>query len=191
MCKSEKPVTIKLCWFLKTQAPKAYCKDSEFANTGRLRYIFNGFSLQNTFEKNHWLSVDFASCVVPSGELRHIPIRFFPQKPGSYKENVAFALGANRHIIYVTGEAVNVKLELCKPKDKFVNFGEVLVHSAKKYRIGVSNNSPARMSVHFALYDNLILHTRKMEKISEGLMKMPILPPSPKECVFFIYLWWF
>ncbi|XP_048520745.1 hydrocephalus-inducing protein homolog isoform X1 [Dendroctonus ponderosae] len=137
--------------------------------------------LQNVFGRNHWLSVDFSSSVVPVGEVCHMPIRFFPQDPGSYKENVAFMLGANRHIIYITGEAVNVKLQLCKPKDKFVNFGNVLVHSAKKYRIGVSNNSPARMSVHFALYDNLIIHTRKMEKIPMGLMKMPIVPASPKE----------
>ncbi|XP_050309669.1 hydrocephalus-inducing protein homolog isoform X2 [Anthonomus grandis grandis] len=135
--------------------------------------------LENLFEKTEYLNVDFGSSAVPPGESRNIPIQFYPQKEGHYKTDIVLLVGGIRELIPIKGQAVNVKIELCNPKDKFINFGEVLTHTVKKYRLGVINNSPAKIEVHFDIYDNLIIHTRKVEKIPKPSIKMPVLPPPP------------
>lgn len=132
------------------------------------------------FQKTDYLSVEFTSSDVLPGEVRNIPIKFYPQKEGSYKSAVVFVLDGNKHVILITGEAVNIKLELCNPKDKFINFGEVLVQTIKKYRVGVCNYSSAKFDVHFDFFENLMNQTKITENLDK-IMKMPVLPLSPEK----------
>lgn len=132
-------------------------------------------------EKTNYLSLDYTSGFVSSGEVRNIKINFHPQVKGQYSSNVTFVVSGWKRDILLTGEGVDLKLELCNSLDKVINFGDVLVNSTKKYRVGVINKSLAMLNVRFDLYDNLMALQKTTSKLEDCTMQMPVVPPSPEK----------
>lgn len=86
-----------------------------------------------------------------------------------------------KHDILVTGEGVDLKLDLCNSLDRLISFGDVLVNSTKKYRVGVTNKSLAMLNVRFDLYDNLMALQKTTSKLEDCTMQMPVVPPPPEK----------
>ncbi|CAH1126274.1 unnamed protein product [Ceutorhynchus assimilis] len=166
-----------------------YClKQSKETNYYTTLLIFKNLDVktilvENLFEKTNFLSVEFTSSNVPPGETRQIAINFFPQTVGSYKTKIVFLIDGIKNMIGISGEAVTVNLELCNLKDRFIDFGEVRLGNVKKYHVGVFNNSPAKVDLHFNFYENLLMHQRKIEKLDQVDMKIPAasLPEGDKQ----------
>lgn len=125
--------------------------------------------------------MDYSSGFISPGEVKNIKINFHPQVKGQYSTNVAFVVSGWKHNILVTGEGVDLKLDLCNSLDKLINFGDVLVNSTKKYRVGVTNKSLARLNVRFDLYDNLMALQKTTSKLEDCTMQMPVVPPPPEK----------
>ncbi|KAL1497016.1 hypothetical protein ABEB36_008047 [Hypothenemus hampei] len=164
------------CCLVQDGATSYYSKTLSIKNVDTKKIL-----IQNLFEKADYLAIDFSSKLLAPGEVRNVNIKFYPQKEGQYKEEVQFLIAGLKHLVMIKGEAVKIQLKPCNSKDKFINLGEVLVNSTKKHRLAVCNNSAANLEVRFDFYDNLKVHSRKIGKIERKAMKLPVLPPPPKE----------
>ncbi|KAJ8920877.1 hypothetical protein NQ315_015670 [Exocentrus adspersus] len=149
-----------------------YNASLEIKNVGNKTLV-----IENDFKDNDDLTVDFKGSQIQPFCSQHIPIYFHPLKVGEYDINVPLKVNSVKHTVYITGEAVNVDLQLANTEDKFINLGGVTVGSTKTYAVQVINRTQAHVNVFFDVYQRLPCHSRPLERIDSEI-KVPEMNAS-------------
>ncbi|CAH2004216.1 unnamed protein product [Acanthoscelides obtectus] len=131
--------------------------------------------IENLFDTNANLSVNFKSATIAPNSLVTIPIYFHPLTVGKHHFAIPFDVSTSKYIVNVNGNAVKLNIQLFDIRDKFIDIGSMKVGSIKKRAIQVLNKTPTEMDVYFALWDHLPMRKRPQEK-AEMILKLPEVP---------------
>ncbi|XP_023311652.1 hydrocephalus-inducing protein [Anoplophora glabripennis] len=131
--------------------------------------------LENFYENNEDLTIDFKSGHVQPSATQYITMYFHPMNVGRYEINIPLKVNSVKYVVKIMGEAVDINLQLVKSSDKYIDLGGVLVGTHQHYVVQVINRTPTHVNVFFDLWQKLPFHTRPREKIYSEI-KLPDVP---------------
>ncbi|CAH1188542.1 unnamed protein product [Phyllotreta striolata] len=143
----------------------------------------NPVKLDNFFEENEHLTVDFTTAIIQPQDTITIQVYFHPRKEGHYDFLIPFSLNCTKRPIKITGCGVAINLQLMNPADKFIDLGEVILGEMRSYSLFVVNRSSTQLDAKLFISDDLTTSKKEYEKLKPEITvpDVPEVVKSKKE----------